>query len=145
MKKFIIVLLVLAAVAAAIFLIIDRDVVEEDPLTVPDISEVVTIDLVEESESGQSGVAIIEDIDGMAFVRIEIVPGDEGILQPAHIHFDNCENIGGVKYPLNSVVDGMSETQLDVSVDQILSERPLSINVHRSIEEAQIYVACGDI
>ncbi len=142
MKKFIIVLLVVVVAVAVMFILSDRDLIEEES---PDISETVTIELFEESQSGQSGFVTIEDIDGMALVTIEIVPGETGVSQPAHIHFENCENIGGVKYPLNNVVDGMSETQLEVSVEQILSERPLSINVHRSIEEAQIYVACGDI
>lgn len=154
MKKFIIVLLVVVAIAAAIFFIFERDVIEEDPLTdlnemevnsTPVVEETVTVELFEQNESGQIGFATIEDIEGGSFVSIDVTPGDEGLAQPAHIHFENCANIGGVSYPLNNVTDGLSETLLDVSLKQILDERPLSINVHKSTEEPGIYVACGDI
>ncbi len=150
MKKSLIVLLIIVALAAAFFffserervdeLVDDIDIIEEDG----EISRLI-ISLSEQNDSGQLGFAIIESLNGSSHVRIDIAPGEEGVAQPAHIHFNNCADIGGVSYPLENVVNGLSETVLGVSVEQILSERPLSINVHKSVEEASIYVACGDI
>ena len=65
--------------------------------------------------------------------------------QPAHIHIGSCPTPGAVKYPLINVVNGMSDTLLDVSLAQLKSELPLAVNVHKSAAEASVYVACGNI
>ena len=50
-----------------------------------------------------------------------------------------------MKYPLSNVVNGVSETVLNVTFDQLLSERPLGINVHKSATELNISVASGNL
>ncbi len=148
MKKVIIVLLIVVAAVALYFLFFSGERAEEDPiiesLEFIEKSESITIELLEQNESGQSGFAVIEDVEVKIRVTIQITSGEEGVSQPAHIHFNNCADIEAVSYPLNNVLGGYSETFLNVSMDQIMSERPLSINVRRSMEVA-FYVACGDI
>lgn len=98
-----------------------------------------------QNNSGESGIATLSESDGKTLVTLVLDEAPAGVTQPAHIHTGSCETIGGVKYPLTSPVDGVSETLLDLSFDQLLSELPLAINVHKSVSEASVYVACGDI
>jgi len=102
-----------------------------------------------QNNSGVSGTAILEeDDDGNIEVALKLKNSILGILspaQPAHIHFGSCSNIGGVKYPLNSVVNGKSETVLNVSLTDLKTQLPLAINVHKSAAESNIYIACTDL
>ncbi|HHT9145881.1 MAG TPA: DUF4382 domain-containing protein [Candidatus Wunengus sp. YC61] len=101
-----------------------------------------------QNNSGVSGTAILEGDDGNIEVALKLKNSVLGILspaQPAHIHFGSCSNIGGVKYPLNSVVNGKSETVLNVSLTDLKAQLPLAINVHKSAAESNIYIACTDL
>ena len=65
--------------------------------------------------------------------------------QPAHIHKGTCDNLDpNPAFPLENVVDGKSETDVDVSLDD-LALSSYAVNVHKSQDEADVYVACGDI
>ncbi len=103
------------------------------------------ITLNEENNSGQSGQVVITEVDGKAKVIVNITGKPSSVPMPAHIHLGSCPDVGAVKYPLTSLGKGASQTMLDVSIDQLLSELPLSINVHKSAAELGVYVACGDI
>ena len=98
-----------------------------------------------QNNSGQSGSATLTAMGDQTKVVLSVAGGLAGVAQPAHIHHESCANIGGVLYPLSAVTDGSSETILNVSLDTIMSQLPLSINVHKSAQEASVYVACGDI
>lgn len=86
---------------------------------------------------------------------------------PAHIHDGTCDNLGDVVYPLNDVsgealsgtpgatpapptegeagdVIARSRTEVDVSLDDLLSGE-YAVNVHKSAEEIDVYIACGNI
>ncbi len=91
-----------------------------------------------------------------------------GTPRPGHIHPGSCAELGDVVYALsNATIDGLaadyapgsdsafvgsdaaltdyiSETNLDVSLDQILSADH-AINFHLSGEEVGTYIACGDL
>ncbi len=97
-----------------------------------------------QSNSGENGKAAIKDEDGKAEIYIELsnYPSNP---QPAHIHTGSCSNLGAVKYPLSAVVNGKSETKLNISAEQLLSQLPLAVNVHKSAAEIKAYAACGDI
>ena len=104
----------------------------------------VTVELAEQSDSGQSGTATLAATgDGQTTVTLEVSssPGDP---QPAHIHSGTCEELGGVVYPLENVEDGTSETTVDVSVEE-LQEGEFAVNVHESEQNISTYVACGPI
>ena len=68
-----------------------------------------------------------------------------GTKMPAHIHVGACSNPGAVKYPLADVVGGKSTTVVHASVDELLKELPLVVNVHKSGIEIKTFVACADL
>lgn len=105
----------------------------------------VTVTLGAQNASGQEGKAVLSETDGKTKVTIAIGSGAAGIAQPAHIHVGSCPAPGAVKYPLTNVVDGRSETVLDVSLATLAKELPLAINVHKSKDDAKTYVSCGNI
>jgi hypothetical protein len=74
-----------------------------------------------------------------------------GASHPAHIHEGTCAKLNPKPaYPLNNVTQiegGMvatSMTTVEVSLDDLLAE-PYAINLHKSDQDVQTYVACGDI
>ncbi len=95
--------------------------------------------------SGETGTATLSDVEGKAKVVINLAGAPLGLPQPAHIHVGSCPNPGAVKYPLSNVIDGKSETMLSISIDQLLKELPLAVNVHKSAADLKTYVSCGDI
>jgi len=107
--------------------------------------EEVMMVLAEQNSSGQSGTATITETNGGVRVVVQVTGALAEVAQPAHIHVNACANIGGVQYPLTSLVNGYSETMLDVSMADLRAGLPLSLNVHKSVEEVSVYVACGDL
>ena len=102
------------------------------------------------NNSNQSGRATLTDVDGKKTkVIVEIGSGPAGATpgspQPAHIHTGACPNPGAVVYPLKNVVNGRSETMLEVSLLTLKEKLPLAVNVHKSATEAKVYVSCGDL
>jgi len=109
-----------------------------------------TIPLAPLNDSGQAGTAKISvRTDGKIGVTLKInkspMSGEATTTQPSHIHSGACPTPGAVKFPLVSVVNGDSETVLDVTAENLLTMLPLAINVHASESDLGTYVACGDI
>jgi hypothetical protein len=109
------------------------------------LEEALTLDLEEQNGSGISGTATITPTGTDEFeVLIELTGAGAGP-QPAHIHPGTCANLDPTpKYPLTNVEDGRSETTVQASPLDLISEE-LAINVHKSETEADTYVACGDL
>jgi hypothetical protein len=109
------------------------------------LEDAFTIDLEEQNDSGISGTATITPTGTDEFeVLIELTGADAGP-QPAHIHPGTCADLDPTpKYPLTSVENGNSETTVQASPLDLISE-DLAINVHKSEAEADTYVACGDL
>lgn len=105
----------------------------------------IQVKLSEQNNSGQSGTAILTETNGKTKVIVNFTGKPSGVAQPAHIHLSSCATIGAVKYPLTNVDKGASQTELNVTMAELLAGLPLSINVHKSAAEASVYVACGDI
>ncbi len=92
---------------------------------------------------------------------------------PAHIHAGTCATLGGIDYPLTNLVapdmmgtpeagsssdtdstpmagkemkdiESESTTTVDAPLDEILSQTR-AINVHLSVPEIDVYIACGDL
>lgn len=105
-----------------------------------------TVVILEElNASGQSGTATLTALNGQTRVTLDLAGNPAGVAQPAHIHVGVCPDVGTVRYPLESPVDGRSETVIDVSLVDLLDQLPLAINVHKSPQEAAVYFACGNI
>lgn len=95
--------------------------------------------------SGQGGKATFSDMHGKTKVVVEIPSGAAGVPQPSHIHMGSCPTPGAILYPLSAVVNGKAETILDVPWETIGSKLPLAVMVHKSKDEAKIFVSCGDL
>ena len=110
-------------------------------------AKTLQVKLNEQSTSGQGGQAVIVQV-GTSTIRVivNLAGKPSGVPQPAHIHLGTCPNPGAVKYPLTNVDKGASQTDIpNMTIEQLLSELPLAINVHKSATEASVYVACGNI
>ena len=106
----------------------------------------LSVPLRELEGSGQSGSATITGEEGTRIRVVVQMEGSTDTPQPAHVHEGTCENLNPQpKYPLENVEEGRSETVVDgVGIDD-LQDGDFSINVHKSEEEADVYVACGEI
>jgi hypothetical protein len=95
--------------------------------------------------SGQNGTATLTDMgNGTTKVVVDITSNTTDP-QPIHIHNGTCDTLDPKPvYPLTTMVNGHSETIVNVSVSDLLS-KPYAINVHKSATQASIYVACGNI
>ena len=97
-----------------------------------------------QSSSGESGNVWIEEKNGNVVVTIKIANAP-ATPQPAHFHTGTCDRLGGIKYSLNDVVNGLSTTTLAVTLKQLQADTPLAVNIHKSTDEMNTYVACGNL
>ena len=105
----------------------------------------LTVQLNEQNNSGEYGNALLIEKDGVVHVHVSIKNAPKGISQPAHIHVGTCIDIGAVQYPLTNLVNGLSDTTLQVSLKDLLAQGPLALNVHKSVPQAKQYVSCGNL
>ncbi len=110
----------------------------------PKVGEEMTVTLLEQNNSKQAGVATLQEIGDKTRVQLRVAGATAGA-QPAHIHVGKCPKPGAVKYPLTDLVNGISETMLDVSLSSLKQALPLAINIHKSKAEVALYTACGDL
>lgn len=66
-------------------------------------------------------------------------------MQPVHLHTGICPSPGAIRYILNDMVEGVSQTVLDKNINEVLAEPPLAINIHKSIKDPTVVVGCGDL
>lgn len=97
------------------------------------------------NNSGVTGTAVLTDLgDGSTRVVIDVEPGGH-LNMPAHIHPGTCVDlVPQPLYPLESVVDGASETVVTRSLSELLAG-DLALNLHVSFEEMGTYAACVDL
>jgi len=152
-KVWILILVIVIVAAGGYFLMgnkseqVTEEVVTQTETTEVDPSSAMTktILLSEQNESSESGTAVLTEKDGKVVVTLNMTGAPATVSQPAHIHKGACPDVGAVAYPLTNVVNGVSETTLDVTLQQLASEQPLGINVHKSTPEVKVYVSCGDL
>jgi hypothetical protein len=105
----------------------------------------LAVPLVTQNDSGQEGEATLSEVSSdttRVVLEVENPPGDP---QPAHIHRGSCENLDPEPaYGLENVVEGKSTTEVNVAIEDLVG-KGFAVNVHKSADEAQVYVACGDI
>ena len=121
-----------------------QEVSTEAPAPSP-TPQVLSLVLSENSNSGENGTATLKEVDGKVVVSVELTGQPEGTIQPMHIHKGSCPGVGDVLYPLTNAVMGKSETTLEVTMDALLAQAPIAINVHKSTPQPTIYFSCGDI
>ena len=106
----------------------------------------LTVRLLEQDDSGQSGIATLKASGSKTEVVLRIDAGSPGRdPQPVHIHFGRCgPGLGGVEHSLTDIAAGRSSTAVDASLNSLMDGNH-AINVHRSYAEIAIYTSCGDI
>jgi hypothetical protein len=101
--------------------------------------------------SGESGTAIITQVDGRVEVALQVSGQPADIGQPANIQVTEPYNwcsmplSGALAYPLNDLSSGASVTRLDVDLSSLGSSGTLLILVYKSPAEPDVPVACGVI
>jgi hypothetical protein len=94
--------------------------------------------------SGQHGTVALKPRGPKTVIEIHLL-GAPTSVEPAHIHEGSCSHLNPApKYPLTSVVDGISETTVNEPIS-VLTAGNLAINVHKSAADLKDYVACGDL
>jgi plastocyanin len=108
------------------------------------ITPEVRVVLDQQNKSNEIGEATLSERLGKAHVVL-VLNNAPTTAQPAHIHMGSCAKLGAVKYNLNPVTNGRSETDLEVSLAEVLSNQPIAVNVHKSTQQVNTYVSCGDV
>jgi hypothetical protein len=109
------------------------------------LDDTVTVQLDALNGSEQTGTATLQPEGDGTKVILELSNARGGIAQPAHIHLGRCDELDpAAKWHLEAVKEGVSETLLPVPLRTILEEN-VAINVHKSVIDADVYVACGNI
>ena len=94
--------------------------------------------------SGQRGTVALKPRGSKTVVEIHLLDAP-GTAEPAHIHSGSCSKLNPApKYPLTSVVNGISETTVNQPISA-LTAGDLAVNVHKSAADLKDYVACGDL
>ena len=111
------------------------------------IPKTLTVPLAAQGNSGVAGTAVLTDMgNGQTQVVIRVSTGGNAVM-PDHIHNGTCANLGDVKYPLNNVQNGTSTSTVAVSIADLLNGpgKPFAVNLHKSPQEASVYVSCGNV
>jgi hypothetical protein len=105
-----------------------------------------TIRIAPQNGSGESGTATFTSTEGnKTKVQVKLKGQPKGVQQPAHLHAGGCANLDPKpKYGLENVVNGKSTTVVPVDAG-VLFQEGLALNVHKSAQDVQTYVACGDL
>ncbi len=108
-------------------------------------SEGEVVLLNEISKSGIKGSAKISEEDKKAKVVINLVgvKSEDDIYM--HIHKGRCPNVSEIIYDLNSLINGSSESKLEVSVKELIKRSPLAINIHKNEGKKEVVVSCGNL
>jgi Cu/Zn superoxide dismutase len=105
----------------------------------------VTVPLTPQSNSGESGTATLTEEGSKTKVVIAVNGAPPGVAQPLHVHKGSCANLDPKPaYGLTTLSNGKSETTIDVPL-RTLQTGGFAINGHKSAQEANIYVFCGNI
>ncbi len=108
-------------------------------------SDAVTLELRELNGSGVTGtVTLTEAGEETTLVEVDVDPAGYPSM-PAHIHPGSCDElVPQPKYPLASVIDGVSSTEVAAPLEELFSGGQ-ALNVHASNDQLDLYTACVDL
>ncbi len=105
--------------------------------------DAVTVDVQAMNNSGVTGEVKLTTENNATKVGFDLQ--NAAGPHPAHIHEGTCVKLTAApKFPLTDVTDGKSETTVPTTV-VALETTPHAINVHKSAQDMETYVACADI
>lgn len=96
-----------------------------------------SIVLREQNNSSQAGIATIDTTDKKTVINLKLVGFPNGIEQKAYVGLGSCSKASKALYQLENVVNGESQTRLEVGVKEFLGKTPLVIVVGLT--------SCGEI
>lgn len=123
----------------------EKEKVEQQEKLATSTPQTLKIFLDEQNGSGQTGEAELISLGTITKVIVNLTGKPTGVSQPSHIHLGACATIGAVKYPLSNIEKGAAQTILPITLEQLITETPLALNVHKSATEISVYTSCGDI
>jgi hypothetical protein len=104
----------------------------------------LTVELAEQNGSGQAGTATFTLRDGGGTRILLELTNPPLKPQPAHVHDGSCDDLGDPVVALANVVGGRSETDTDLSLDELEGDG-LVIHAHKSESEYDVSVACAPV
>ncbi len=95
--------------------------------------------------SGEYGTVALKPLGEQTAVEVHVVNEPPGDVQTVHIHHGTCAKVDPpIIYPLSPLVDGTSESIVDVSLDKILAILSV-VHVHSSYKNEQRSLACASL
>ena len=111
---------------------------------VAEAADPINVQLTPLNNSGESGTAVLTDAGPKTKVVVTITGAPAGVGQPLHVHKGTCVQLNPQPaYGLTTLIDGKSETMIDVPIGDL--RNGYAINGHKSAQEANTYVFCGNI
>ncbi len=110
--------------------------------TLPAETTVVTMQ--EFNNSNQSGSAALVSENNQTRIIINLA-NSPNYAQQVYILKGSCEQPGEIMYTLSPLINGQSETVIDLSLKNLFDQLPLTIAVYRETQTDQVNVSCGSI
>ncbi len=101
-------------------------------------------DLNEKNGSNEDGTVTVSEVGGKTKIEISLTHAPS-TAQAVRLYAGSCSAIGILKYALNSVVNGVSTTTLNLSLAQFKAMGSLALDVRQSAGQANTSVACADV
>lgn len=103
----------------------------------------ITVPMAAENGSNESGTATLTQTAKGVHIVLD-VKNAPAQAQPTHIHPGTCTKLNPApEYPLTSLTNGKSVTDLPGKKLADLTGGKFSINVHKSTDDLKTYVSCG--
>ena len=105
----------------------------------------VTVQLTPQNSSNEQGTATLTSEGNKTKVVVAVNGAPAGLAQPLHVHKGTCAKLDPKPaYGLTTLANGRSETTIDVPLNT-LQTGAFAINGHKSAQDANPYVFCGNI
>ena len=103
------------------------------------------LELKTQNDSGVTGTVTLTSAgETRTVVEVAVVPNGHPNM-PGHVHPGTCADpVPQPMFPLENVLDGVSRTEIPISLADLRAEA-VSVNLHHSNEEMRISVACVDV
>ncbi|MBI2756499.1 MAG: LPXTG cell wall anchor domain-containing protein [Chloroflexi bacterium] len=111
-------------------------------------SGTTTVTMAAQNNSGIAGTAVLTDLGGgRTRVVVNVTDPTGAVAKVGHIHDGTCATLGGVRYPLTTLMNGQSTTEVAASLAD-LRAGVFAVNFHRGATPETTpapYTSCGNI
>ena len=115
------------------------------PLPTPTPNATITLNLFSQNGSSQVGIATLQQGANGVIVTLNIPNEPASAVEASHIHSGTCTKLGAIQFPLNSIVNGVSTTTLNTTLQQLHTMEPLAIDILKSASQPNLYVSCTNL